>query len=52
MVGLQRTVVPLIGQEEFGLVLKTAVYFGVVEAFSNLLSGAPADRFGRESPGP
>ena len=44
MVGLERTVVPLIGAEEFGLVLRTAIFsfivsFGVVKAFSNLVSG-------------
>lgn len=53
MVGLERTVVPLIGSEEFGLVLKTAIFsfiisFGVVKAFSNLVSGTLADRFGRK----
>ncbi len=53
MVGLERTVVPLIGPEEFGLVLKTAIFsfivsFGIVKAFSNLLSGALADRIGRK----
>jgi MFS family permease len=53
MVGLERTVVPLIGAEEFGLVLKTAIFsfiatFGVVKAFSNLLSGTLADSFGRK----
>jgi MFS family permease len=53
MVGLERTVVPLIGPEEFGLVLKTAIFsfivsFGVVKAFSNLLSGTLADRIGRK----
>lgn len=53
MVGLERTVVPLVGSEEFGLVLKTAIFsfiisFGVVKAFSNLVSGTLADRFGRK----
>jgi MFS family permease len=53
MVGLERTVVPLIGSQEFGLVLKTAIFsfivsFGVVKAFSNLVSGTMADRFGRK----
>lgn len=53
MVGLERTVVPLIGSEQFGLVLKTAIFsfivsFGVVKAFSNLVSGTFADRFGRK----
>ncbi len=53
MVGQERTVVPLIGSEQFGLVLKTAIFsfiasFGVVKAFSNLVSGTFADRFGRK----
>jgi MFS family permease len=53
MVGLERTVVPLIGTEEFGLLLNTAVVsfiisFGVVKAGINLLSGALADRYGRK----
>jgi MFS family permease len=53
MVGLERTVVPLVGAQEFGLVLKTAIFsfivsFGVVKAFSNLLSGTLADAFGRK----
>src|ERR687894_1809892 len=53
MVGLERTVVPLIGSEQFGLVLKTAIFsfivsFGVVKACSNLVSGALADSFSRK----
>jgi MFS family permease len=53
MVGLERTVVPLVGSEEFGLVLRTAIFsfivsFGVVKAFSNLVSGALADSFSRK----
>jgi MFS family permease len=53
MVGLERTVVPLIGSEEFGLVLRTAIFsfiisFGIVKACSNLLSGSLADRIGRK----
>ena len=53
MVGLERTVVPLVGSQEFGLVLRTAIFsfivsFGIVKAFSNLLSGALADRIGRK----
>jgi MFS family permease len=53
MVGLERTVVPLLGWQEFGLVLKTAIFsfivsFGVVKACSNLVSGALADRFSRK----
>ena len=53
MVGIERTVVPLVGSEEFGLVLKTAIFsfiasFGVVKALSNLLSGVLADNVGRK----
>jgi MFS family permease len=53
MVGLERTVVPLVGSQEFGLVLRTAIFsfivsFGIVKAFSNLASGALADRIGRK----
>jgi MFS family permease len=53
MVGLERTVVPLVGSQEFGLVLRTAIFsfivsFGIVKASSNLLSGALADRIGRK----
>jgi hypothetical protein len=43
MVGLERTVVPLIGTQEFGLLLNTtavsfSISFGVVKAGVNLLS--------------
>jgi MFS family permease len=53
MVGLERTVVPLIGSQEFGLILRTAIFsfivtFGLVKAFSNLFAGGLADRFGRK----
>jgi MFS family permease len=53
MVGLERTVVPLVGSQEFGLVLKTAIFsfiitFGLVKALSNLFAGGLADRFGRK----
>ena len=53
MVGIERTVVPLVGSEEFGLVLRTAIFsfivsFGVVKACSNLVSGVLADNFGRK----
>ena len=53
MVGLERTVVPLIGTQEFGLLLNTVavsfiVSFGVVKACANLVSGTLADRFGRK----
>lgn len=53
MVGIERTVVPLIGSEVFGiasttLVVSFIVSFGVVKAFANLLSGQLADRWGRK----
>ena len=53
MVGLERTVVPLIGSEEFRiasttLVTSFIVSFGVVKAFTNLASGHFADVYGRK----
>ncbi|WFP74628.1 MFS transporter [Mesorhizobium sp. WSM4906] len=53
MVGIERTVVPLIGAEEFGvasttLVTSFIVSFGVVKACANLVSGQLADRWGRK----
>ena len=53
MVGLERTVVPLIGSEEFKiasttLVVSFIVSFGIVKAFSNLISGHLADIYGRK----
>jgi MFS family permease len=53
MVGLERTVVPLIGAQEFRiasttLVTSFIVSFGVVKAVSNLVSGHLADIYGRK----
>jgi MFS family permease len=53
MVGLERTVVPLIAEADFGLVSRTAalsfiVTFGVVKAISNLVAGGLGDRWGRK----
>src|SRR6266446_2302596 len=53
MVGIERTVVPLIGAEEFHIVSTTLVVsfiisFGVVKACANLVSGQLADRWGRK----
>ena len=53
MVGLERTVVPLIAQADFGLVSKTVVLsflisFGTVKALANLATGQLADRVGRK----
>ena len=53
MVGIERTVVPLIGSEEFGiasttLIVSFIVSFGVIKAFANLVSGQLADVWGRK----
>jgi len=53
MVGIERTVVPLIGAEEFRigsttLVVSFIVSFGVVKACANLVSGQLADAWGRK----
>ena len=53
MVGLERTVLPLIAEREFGLASKSAALsfiatFGVVKALTNFLAGRLGDRFGRK----
>jgi MFS family permease len=53
MVGLERTVLPLLGQVEFGLASKSAVLsfiatFGVVKALTNLFAGRLSDSYGRK----
>jgi len=53
MVGIERTVVPLIGSEEFhiastALITSFIVSFGLVKAFANLISGQLADIWGRK----
>jgi MFS family permease len=53
MVGLERTVVPLIGSEEFHLASTTLIVsfivsFGVIKALANLISGQLADSWGRK----
>jgi len=52
MVGLERSTLPLIGQDSFGLgstfaVLSFIVAFGLAKAFTNLGAGALAERVGR-----
>src|SRR5437764_2943502 len=54
MVGLERSIVPLLGQQVFGLastiaVLSFIVSFGVVKALANLFAGRLSDRIGRKS---
>src|SRR5690242_4616467 len=53
MVGIERTVVPLIGSEEFHLASTTLIVsfivsFGMIKAFANLISGQLADSWGRK----
>src|SRR5262249_59982291 len=53
MVGLERTVLPLLGEETFGLSSKTAitsfiVSFGVTKAILNLVAARVSDRIGRK----
>jgi MFS family permease len=53
MVGLERTVVPLVGSEEFKIASATLVTsfiigFGVIKALANLVSGQLADTWGRK----
>jgi len=53
MVGIERTVVPLLGAEEFHIQSATVitsfiVSFGVIKAFANLISGQLADSWGRK----
>lgn len=53
MVGLERTVLPLLAKDEFGLASSTAalsflISFGLVKAATNLLAGRLADLWGRK----
>ncbi|HEU4933741.1 MAG TPA: MFS transporter [Pyrinomonadaceae bacterium] len=53
MVGLERTVLPLIAERDFGIASRSAILsfiisFGVVKAFSNLIAGRYSDRIGRK----
>ena len=53
MVGLERTVLPLLGEQDFGLSSKTAitsfiVSFGVTKAVLNLFAARLSDRIGRK----
>jgi MFS family permease len=52
MVGLERSTLPLIGEDDFGLgssaaVLSFIVAFGFAKSFTNLAAGVGAERFGR-----
>ena len=53
MIGLERTILPKLASEEFGMVAKTAilsfiVVFGFTKALTNYLAGQLSDRFGRK----
>lgn len=53
MVGLERTIIPLIATTEFGLTsvsvtLSFIISFGVIKALANLFTGRNADRIGRK----
>jgi MFS family permease len=53
MVGLERSVLPIIGKDDFGLrssaaILAFVVAFGAAKAFTNLAAGELAERFGRK----
>ncbi len=53
MVGLERTVVPLIAEADFGLMSKSValsflISFGIVKALANLFAGRLSDRVGRK----
>jgi MFS family permease len=53
MVGQERTIVPLLGVQTFGLATATAalsflIAFGLTKAVTNLVAGALADRVGRK----
>ena len=52
-VGLERSILPLLGEQEFGLATKSAALsfiatFGVVKALTNLMAGRLGDRYGRK----
>jgi MFS family permease len=53
MVGLERSVLPLVGKDDFGLdssaaILAFVVAFGAAKAFTNLAAGDLAERLGRK----
>ena len=53
MIGMERSILPAIAEQEFALAAKSAVVsfivvFGVTKAFTNYLAGRLSDRFGRK----
>jgi MFS family permease len=54
MVGLEQTVVPLLGKEEFGIesnavILSFIASFGMIKAILNLFAGSISDKWGRKN---
>lgn len=54
MVGMERSILPSMAEEEFGLAVRTAILsfiavFGLVKAATNYFAGRLGDRFGRKS---
>jgi MFS family permease len=52
MVGMERSVLPLLAEQEFGIVARTSILsflvaFGFVKAIANAVAGAASDRWGR-----
>lgn len=52
-VGLERSILPILGEQEFGLATKSAALsfiatFGAVKALTNLVAGRLGDRYGRK----
>ena len=53
MVGLERSVLPVLAEQEFGVASRTALLsfvasFGIVKALANLFAGRLSDRLGRK----
>jgi MFS family permease len=53
MVGLERAILPVLGEQEFGVASRAALLtfiasFGATKALTNLAAGALADRVGRK----
>jgi len=54
MIGLERTILPQLAEEKFGLISKTVilsfiVVFGITKAITNYFTGAFADKIGRKN---
>jgi len=54
MVGIERTILPQLAEEKFGLIVKTAILsfiivFGITKAITNYFTGAFANKVGRKN---